>query len=44
MSQLRDKGKGVVLVTHQLQYLEFADKILVLDKNGKNLPGWIRMT
>eukprot|EP00597_Dinobryon_sp_UTEXLB2267_P000867 CAMPEP_0170058302 /NCGR_PEP_ID=MMETSP0019_2-20121128/977_1 /TAXON_ID=98059 /ORGANISM="Dinobryon sp., Strain UTEXLB2267" /LENGTH=1219 /DNA_ID=CAMNT_0010263211 /DNA_START=4007 /DNA_END=7666 /DNA_ORIENTATION=+ len=31
---LKEKGKGIVLVTHQLQYLEFADKVLVLDKEG----------
>ncbi|XP_060715255.1 ATP-binding cassette sub-family C member 12 [Tachysurus vachellii] len=28
------KGKSVILVTHQLQYLEFCDEVLLLD-NGK---------
>lgn len=34
VSRLKERKKGIVLVTHQLQYLEFADKILLLDKNG----------
>jgi ATP-binding cassette subfamily C (CFTR/MRP) protein 4 len=31
---LQAKGKGVILVTHQLQYLRYADKVLVLDNSG----------
>ena len=37
LSALRGRGKGVVLVTHQLQYMQHADKILALDKNGKQI-------
>eukprot|EP01038_Epipyxis_sp_PR26KG_P011896 gene11896-15916_t len=32
---LRNRNKGIILVTHQLQYLKHADKVLVLDKNGR---------
>jgi ATP-binding cassette, subfamily C (CFTR/MRP), member 4 len=32
---LRGRNKAVILVTHQLQYLKYADKVLVLDKSGK---------
>jgi hypothetical protein len=35
--ELRDKDKAVVLVTHQLQYLQYANKILVLDENGNQV-------
>jgi ABC-type multidrug transport system fused ATPase/permease subunit len=31
---LKKRNKATLLVTHQLQYLEFADKILVLDGEG----------
>lgn len=31
---LKKGNKATILVTHQLQYLEFADKILVLDIDG----------
>lgn len=34
ISNLRNRGKGVILVTHQVQYLKNADKIIVLDNNG----------
>ena len=34
---LRNRGKGVVLATHQLQYLKYADRIVVLDKHGKQI-------
>jgi len=36
---LRDAGKGVVLVTHQLQYLPHADKIVVLDQGRQAFVG-----
>lgn len=32
---LTKRGKGVVLATHQLQYMKYADNILVLDSSGK---------
>lgn len=32
---LRDRNKAVVLVTHQLQFLQHSDKILVLGKTGE---------
>lgn len=35
MEELRGRGKGVILATHQLQYLKFADKIVVLDEFGE---------
>ena len=31
---LQGRGKGVILVTHQLQYLSAADRVLVLNKQG----------
>ena len=34
---LRNRGKGVVLATHQLQYLKHADRVIVLDKQGKQI-------
>ena len=34
VGQLKNRGKSVVLATHQLQYLPFADKLLVLDNDG----------
>jgi ATP-binding cassette subfamily C (CFTR/MRP) protein 4 len=34
MGALRNRGKGVVLATHQLQYLPYADRIIVLDAHG----------
>jgi hypothetical protein len=37
LSALRGRGKGVVLVTHQLQYMQHADKILALDKDGRQI-------
>jgi energy-coupling factor transporter ATP-binding protein EcfA2 len=37
VSALRGRGKGVVLVTHQLQYMQHADKILALDKDGRQI-------
>ncbi|RXN17281.1 multidrug resistance-associated 9 [Labeo rohita] len=30
------KGKSVILVTHQLQYLEFCDQVLLLDNGEEN--------
>lgn len=30
----KKRNKAIVLVTHQLQHMQHADKILVLDKNG----------
>ena len=35
MKALKGRGKGVVLATHQTQYLPYADKILVLNKDGQ---------
>ena len=35
MTALKGRGKGVVLATHQTQYLPYADQILVLDKDGQ---------
>lgn len=32
---LRKNGKAVILATHQVQYLPYADKVLVLDNEGK---------
>lgn len=34
IAALRNRGKGVVLATHQLQYLQYADRVVVLDKTG----------
>jgi energy-coupling factor transporter ATP-binding protein EcfA2 len=34
LTALRGRGKGVVLATHQLQYMQYADKIVALDKDG----------
>lgn len=34
INTLRGRGKSVILVTHQLQYLKYSDKILLLDQNG----------
>jgi len=31
---LKKRGKSVILCTHQMQYLQYADKVLVLDENG----------
>jgi ATP-binding cassette subfamily C (CFTR/MRP) protein 4 len=35
LQTLRGRGKGVILATHQLQYLKHADKIIVLEKDGR---------
>ena len=35
MENLRSKNKGIVLCTHQLQYLNYSDKIVVLNREGK---------
>lgn len=37
LGHLRARGKAVVLVTHQLQYLSMADEIVVLSKTGEQL-------
>jgi ATP-binding cassette, subfamily C (CFTR/MRP), member 4 len=37
MDELRAKGKGVILATHQLQYLPYADKIVVLNDDGQQV-------
>jgi len=37
VGQLKNRNKAVVLATHQLQYLPFADKILVLDNEGQQI-------
>jgi len=37
LQQLRARGKAVLLVTHQLQYLSMADEVLVLGKTGEQL-------
>ena len=34
LRELRARGKGVLLCTHQLQYLPHADRIIVLDRKG----------
>ena len=34
LGTLKKRNKAILLVTHQLQYLEFADHILVLDSDG----------
>lgn len=34
---LKNRNKGIVLATHQLQYLQYADRIIVLDKFGKQV-------
>ena len=34
---LRERKKSIVLVTQQVQYLPYADKILMLDTNGQQL-------
>ena len=34
---LKGRGKGVVLATHQTQYLPYADKVLVLSKGGEQV-------
>jgi ATP-binding cassette, subfamily C (CFTR/MRP), member 4 len=34
IATLKQRGKTVILCTHQLQYLKHADKILVLNENG----------
>ena len=34
---LKGRGKGVVLATHQTQYLQYADKVVVLAKDGQQL-------
>jgi ABC-type proline/glycine betaine transport system ATPase subunit len=35
MKTLKHRKKAVVLATHQVQYLQFADKVLVLDSEGR---------
>lgn len=37
LQHLRERGKAVALVTHQLQYLSMADEVLVLSKTGEQL-------
>eukprot|EP01033_Poteriospumella_lacustris_P007252 gene7253-5217_t len=37
LGHLRARGKAVVLVTHQLQYLSMADEVVVLSKTGEQL-------
>jgi hypothetical protein len=37
LTALRGRGKGVVLATHQLQYMQYADKIVALDKDGQQI-------
>lgn len=37
LKALRGRGKGVVLATHQLQYMQYADKIVALDKDGQQI-------
>ncbi len=37
MAGLRSRGKGVVLVTHQLQFLPAADAVLVLNETGEQV-------
>ena len=37
LKALRDRGKGVILATHQLQYMRYADRILALDKDGNQI-------
>lgn len=37
MKALRGRGKGVILATHQLQYMRYADRILALDKDGHQI-------
>jgi len=34
---LKCRGKGIVLATHQLQYLQYADKTVVLDGSGRQV-------
>ena len=34
---LKGRGKGVVLATHQTQYLPYSDKVLVLSKGGEQV-------
>ena len=34
VSALKKRGKSVILCTHQMQYLQYADKVLVLDEEG----------
>ena len=34
VKSMTNRGKGVILATHQLQYLSYADKILVLGDDG----------
>ena len=35
VNALKRRGKGIILATHQLQYLQYADKIIVLNKEGR---------
>ena len=37
LKALRDRGKGVILATHQLQYMRYAHRILALDKDGNQI-------
>lgn len=34
---MKSKNKGIILATHQLQYLKFADKIIVLNDGGEQV-------
>ncbi|XP_077995245.1 ATP-binding cassette sub-family C member 9-like [Glandiceps talaboti] len=42
MELLIEKKRTVLLVTHQLQYLQYADKVIVMDNGKVNLQGCLK--